>query len=398
MRILQVTNFFKPSWEAGGVTRICYEISQNLVRRGHEVTVYTTDGYGSRLNVKLNRPSNVDGINVYYFYNLSRTLIKKMKLTTPYYLPIILRNEIKNYDIIHIHEHRTIPAIFVSFYAKKHNIPYVLQAHGSVLPFLQKQKLKNIFDLLFGYSVLKNATKVIALNKTELSQYQEMGVISNKICIIPNGINLSDYSNSLVQGTFKIKYSIEPTCKVILYVGRIHKNKGLDMLVNSFSILLKKLPNSKLVIIGPDDGFKKELESIIANLNITPNVLFTGFVDKDTKIAALTDADIFVTPNFSGFPVTFLEACVFGLPIVTTENGDNLDWINGNIGLVTKYNEGDFSKAMVDILSNDILRQSFSTKGKKLVLSEFSMDNFIARMEYVYTECILKHSNFSKVV
>jgi glycosyltransferase involved in cell wall biosynthesis len=389
MKILQVTNFFKPSWEAGGVTRVCYEISQNLVHRGNEVTVYTTDGYDSRLDVQTNKPLYVDGVEVYYFYNLFRFLIKKMKLTTPYYLPFILRKEIMKFDIIHIHEHRTLSAVFVSYYAKIYGIPYVLQSHGSALPFLQKQKLKKVFDYFFGYYVLKNAAKVLALNETEASQYQEMRVILNNIEIIPNGINLSDYNNTPTKGTFRIKYSIEFDCKIILYVGRIHKNKGLDMLINSFSILLKKIPNSKLVIIGPDDGFRTELESLVVNLDLPKNVLFTGFVGKDTKIAALADADIFVTPNFSGFPVTFLEACVFGLPIISTKNGDNLDWIDNKIGYITKYNENDFCEAMVNVLRNESLKEYFATNGKKLILTEFSMDNLIKRIESIYKECIL---------
>ena len=55
MKILQVTNFFKPSWEAGGIARVAYEISKELVNRGHEVTVYTTDGFKYRLNFKKTR-------------------------------------------------------------------------------------------------------------------------------------------------------------------------------------------------------------------------------------------------------------------------------------------------------------------------------------------------------
>ena len=71
MKIFQVTNFFKPSWEAGGVAKVAYEISKNLVNEGHEVTVYTTDGFKTKLNTVKNKPVNVDKINTYYFRNLS---------------------------------------------------------------------------------------------------------------------------------------------------------------------------------------------------------------------------------------------------------------------------------------------------------------------------------------
>jgi glycogen synthase len=62
MKILQVTDFFKPSWESGGPARVAYEISKKLIERGHEVTVYTTDGFKSRLDVEKNVPVDINGI------------------------------------------------------------------------------------------------------------------------------------------------------------------------------------------------------------------------------------------------------------------------------------------------------------------------------------------------
>jgi len=391
MKILQVSNFFKPSWETGGVTKVNYEISKNLAQRGHDVTVYTTDGFSSRLNVPKNKATNVDGIRVYYFYNLIHSLAKKMKITTPYYLPFVLRKEIKNFDIIHIHEHRTFLAAIIHYYAKKHGIPYVLQSHGSVLPFLQKQTLKRIFDVIFGYNVLKDATKVIALNDSEFDSYTKMHVYPSKIEIMPNGINLSDYAKFLDKNTFRDKYSISHQDMIILYVGRLHKNKGLDLLVKSFAHIVESIDNVKLIMVGPDGGFQCELEELADKLNIKDNVLFTGFVSMDEKITALTDADVFVTPSFTGFPVSFLEACVFGLPIITTDKGDNLDWIHDRIGYVVQYDEDKLSNAIMELLRDDVLRVHFGEESKKLIENEFSMENVINNLVVIYEQCIAKN-------
>ena len=62
MKILHVTNFFKPSWDSGGPARVAYEITKKLVDDGHDVTVYTTDGYRSRLNIEKNKPVNVEDL------------------------------------------------------------------------------------------------------------------------------------------------------------------------------------------------------------------------------------------------------------------------------------------------------------------------------------------------
>ena len=103
MKILQVVSFFKPSWEAGGIARVCYEISKKLADKGHEVTIYTTDGFKSRLKVKKNQPVNVENMNVYYLRNLSNFLAKR-NLCIPYLLPYLSKRDLRQFDVIHVRE------------------------------------------------------------------------------------------------------------------------------------------------------------------------------------------------------------------------------------------------------------------------------------------------------
>ena len=238
MKILQVTSFFKPSWEAGGPPRAVYEISRELVKRGHDVTVYTTDGYKHRLNVEKNKPVNVDGIRVYYFRNLSNYLTRKWLLPFPYYLPIIAKKEVKDFDIIHIHEYRTFSTIVAYHYAKKYGIPYILQPRGS-LPRIKKAIQKKIFDALFGSSIIKNASKIIATSTIESGLYKSIfpNLETGKIIHLPNGINLDSYTDLPKRGNFRKKYSINENEKVILFLSRIHERKGADILMKAFSKL-----------------------------------------------------------------------------------------------------------------------------------------------------------------
>ena len=99
----------------------------------------------------------------------------KMNIVTPYYLIFIARKQVKNFDIIHIHEHRTFLAVIVCYFAKKNNVPYIVQAHGSVMPFFQKTLFKKLFDKLWGNNILNNASNLIALTETESEQYQNDG-------------------------------------------------------------------------------------------------------------------------------------------------------------------------------------------------------------------------------
>ena len=384
MKILQVTNFFKPSWESGGPARVAYEISKNLTERGHEVTVYTTDGFKSRLNVEKNKPVDVDGIKTYYFRNLSSYLTRKMLLPIPYYLPIVAMGAARDFDVIHIHEHRTVLAVVVRYYAKKYRVPFLLQAHGSILPTFQKQTSKKIFDLFFGNKILKDASKVIALTKTEAEQYKKMGVDEDKIEIVPNGIDMSEYENLPKRGEFRRKYSIRADEKVVLYIGRLHKSKSIDLLVKAFSGLSKELNGIRMVLVGPDDGCRSVVEKLVHDLKVDDKVLFTGFVSNEEKMAAFIDADVFVTPSFSGFPVTFLETCACGTPMITTNKGDELDWIHDKVGYVVKYDKDQLRDAIYKVLSDEKLRKKFGEEGKRLVREKFGWDNVIRQIEDVY--------------
>jgi glycosyltransferase involved in cell wall biosynthesis len=384
MKILQVTPAFVPS-KFGGVKAVSYNLSKTLAKSGHEVTVYTTDadiGYSRLRGVRGVR--NVDGIDVRYFRNLSNLLAWRHHLWLPLGMIKPMKKEIKTFDIIHIHDFRSIQNIIAHHYAKKHRIPYVLQAHGSVLPIFQKQGLKKIFDIFLGYRILRDASKVIALTKTEAEQYKERGVDEDKIEIVPNGIDLPEYENLPRRGEFKRKYSIRNDEKMILCLGRIHKIKGIDLLVKAFADLSEELNNVKLVIIGPDDGFLSTLKGQIEDLKISAKILFTGPLYGRDKLEAYADADVYVLPSvYETFPVTVLEACACGTPIIVTDRCGIADFVE-KVGCVVEYDKDQLRDAICKILSDEGLRRRFGKEGKKLVREKFGWDNIVEKVEKVY--------------
>ena len=392
MKILQVTNFFKPSWDAGGPAWVVYKISKKLIERGHEVTVYTTDGFKSRLDVEKNKPVAVDGIRTYYFKNLSRYLAKEKVIPTPYYLPIVAKKEIKDFDIIHIHEFRTALAVIVHHYAQKYNIPYILQPRGSIPHFARKKNSKTLFDIFFGYRILNDASKLIFTTKMELERCKEdFSINKNKIAIVPNGIDLSEYDNLPKRGEFRKKYSLRDDKKIILYLGRIHEFKGIDMLVRAFADLVKELDDAKLVIVGPDDGYTSTLKKIVTSLKINDKVLFTGLLFERDKLEAYVDADVFVLPSKSkseSFGNVALEACACGTPVIVTSNCGVSEWISDNVGYVVDYDEVKLRDAIFKILRDEQLRRKFEEEGKKLMMKEFNWDNIVIKMEELYEDCV----------
>jgi glycosyltransferase involved in cell wall biosynthesis len=388
MKILQVIPYFPPAYAFGGPVNVAYNVSKMLVKRGHEVVVCTTDAkdFGSRIE---GNPDGIDdGLEVHRFKNVSLTLVKKFKLFVTPQLASFLKRDLKRFDVIHLHEYISFQNIVASHYAQKYKVPYVLQAHGSLPRIGNWRRLKWIYDLFFGHRLLRDASKVIALSEVEAQQYGSMGVPDEKIAVIPNGIDLSEYAVIPSRGSFKKKFGILDRKKIVLYLGRIHKTKGIDLLVKAYAYLIKemKCSDALLVIAGPDDGYLSEVRSLVASLGISVSVLFTGFISSEDKLSALVDADVFVTPSFYGFPVTFLEACATGTPIIMTNLGDTLDWIDGNVGYVTPPSHYELAKAIYAIISDDELRRKFSRNCINIVRSKFSLEKVVTQLEKLYEE------------
>jgi glycosyltransferase involved in cell wall biosynthesis len=375
MRILQVISYFTP--RKGGDVNVCCNISKQLAMRGHEVTVITTDLEFDNEYAESIRKLGVKVIPFSCVANISMFLMSPS-------IKNWLKANIYQYNVIHMHNFRSYQNNEVLHYAKKYNVPYVLQAHGS-LPYFAKQNLKKLYDFVWGNKILHNASRVIALHKTEADQYKKMGVVEEKIDVISNGIDLSEYESLPERGQFRNKYHIKDCEKIILYLGRIHKSKGIDLLIAAYSELFKDLKDSKLVIVGPDDGHLSELKNQTTELGIEDKVLFTGPLFNRDKLTAFVDADVFVTPKFSGLPVTFIEACACGLPIITTTEGDDIDWINNNVGFVVEYSVSSISQSIVKLLQDDKLQSRFGNKGKDLVRNELNWGRISKCFEELYS-------------
>ena len=384
MKILHVAHFFYPCLSAGGVVNASYQIASKQ-SRDNEVKVFSSDSCKERLKFPNGRYDvDVNGIKVDYFKNLSNRFKLATMLDTPLAAPFKIRNDIRNYDIIHIHEHRQTLAIFVTYYASKNNIPYIVQAHGSVLPFFQKESLKNLFDKVFGFRILHNAACVFALTEVEKEQYLKMGVDEDKIEIVPLGINLEEYENLPSFGMFRSKFNIGYDDKLILFVGRLHEIKGLDLLIEAFNDLINKHDNLgdldeshsiKLAIVGPDDGYLFKLEEKIKEYSLEENVIITGPLYKEEKQEALVDCDLFVMPSkYESFTTSGLEAMACSKPLVLTKNNHIHDWVDGNVGIACDDDKVSLREAILKILSDEDLALSFGENGKKLIQEKYNWD------------------------
>lgn len=388
MNILHVVTYFAPCFSAGGVVNAAYEIAKTQVENGHDVCVYTTDSCQERIKLENNYNVDIDGIKVFYFRNISNSVKTKLTIDMPISLIRYLKKTINNFDIIHLHEHRHSLAIATHRYAKKNNIPYVLQAHGSVLPFFQKEKMKEIFDKVWGFDILHDASKVFALTEVEKEQYLKMGIKQEDIEIVPLGINLEDYTDFPEKGKFKSRLNIDENDKLILFLGRIHEIKGLDLLIKSFNQISND--NIKLAIVGEDYDFKGEVEKLINEFDLNEKVIFPGVLTGSDKIEALIDCDIFVMPSrYESFTTSGLEAMACSKPLILTKNNHIHTWVKDSVGLVCEFDTDDLSNCIEKLLNNEKLCEEFGKTGRKLIEEKYNWNKVSKQIESIYENCII---------
>ena len=381
MKILQVIQFF--SSNDGGSAVVPYELSKNLQKRGHEVTVLTTD-------FQLNNDfiDSLEGVEVIPFHcqlNIGGLLVSPS-------INKYLNENIAKFDIIHMHNFRTYQNIIVYKYAKKYNIPCILQAHGSVSRIVEKKSLKYIYDVSCGNRLLKSVSNVIAVSNVEVNQYLQMNVPLEKVVVIPNGIDIGSFSNLPKKGSFRAKYHINQK-HMILYLGRLHERKGIDFLIRSFAELLTEMDNVILVLAGPDDGHLNKAKSIVEELSLDDKVKFTGFISSAEKLEAYMDADVLVYPSvLEIFGLVPFESITCGTPVVVTDDCGCGEFIKkANCGYLVTYGDIiDLKYKIRQILENPDIGSKFVENGNKYITNNLTWPLICKKIETLYENCIHK--------
>lgn len=375
MKILQVIQFFGP--KHGGSFAVAYELTKHLVKLGHEITVITTD-----FEFDPNFAKSLEGVEIIPFhcqYNIGGFLLSTS-------MNSYLQENIAKFDIIHMHNFRTYQNIIVHKYAIKYNVPYILQAHGTAPRIIEKKCLKYIYDIFYGNRLLKDAANVVAVSNVEIDQYSQMGVSTEKVIVVPNGIDIDSFRRLPEKCSFRQKYNINQKY-IILYLGRLHERKGLDFLIKSYAELLKEVNDVILVLAGPDDGYLNKAKSLVDKFNLEDHVKFTGFISSVEKLEVYVDADVLVCPSiFEVFGLVPFEAIICGTPVIVTDDCGCGELIKeSKSGYLVKYGDiNSLEEKMRIILENPQHSREFVNSGKKFIYDKLQWEFIVEQIISIY--------------
>ena len=278
MKILHVIDQISQK-TGGGASKVAFELARAQAKLGHDVTIYTTD-YNAKSQVA---PRGVKLVKFRCWLNLFGSIRVAPGLLFAKY----------DFDIMHMHNYRTLVNLFAALRFNK----IIMQAHGSCMPI--RGLTKPLHDLVWGSVLLKRAKRCIADADIEVEHYITEGVNKANIPVIPVGINMGEFK--------RVPKRWQGKAKIVLFLGRYDKIKGIDLLVEAFKLLDRA--DTRLEISGIDYGCEAEIKAQVNKLGLDSKVDYLGPLYGQAKVDAYTWADVFVMPSrYEMWGITFMEA------------------------------------------------------------------------------------------
>jgi glycosyltransferase involved in cell wall biosynthesis len=381
MKVAQVTGFFMPKNYGSNELFLCRELS----KRGHKVTVFTSAQ--PRQEYAMLKENCVEKSTEHYEDFTIKRFPSRLRVRDIQIMPQLFQSLIaEDFDIIHAHEFFSPSALYGGIVKVIKHTPFVLTQHNDQLPpsFINRS-LYYADARTFGSFSLGQAKKIIALTRAIQGHLLLFGASRNKIQVIPNAIDTNKFTpgnKNLLRNRWGL------SSPIILYVGRFSEVKGVKYLLKAFPVVLKSLPDAKLVLIG---GGPQQTEVDIYKKQFPSNIVSLPFVPNEVMPYVYPGCDVVVLPSLEErFGNVTLEAMACGKPVVGSCIGGMLDTIvHEETGLqVQPRNSHQIANALIRILGNDKFREELGQNARQKVLNEFSSHIVIEKIEHLYLDAL----------
>ncbi|MBP1760942.1 MAG: hypothetical protein H6Q64_484 [Firmicutes bacterium] len=374
MRIGIFTDSYKP-YTSGVVTSIT-TFRDELTLLGHEVHIFAPS-----------YPHYQDEErNVYRFYSVPSPTNNDFTLAIPIYPGLGTLVKHLRLDIIHVHSPMIMGRVGLR-YARKYNIPLVFTYHTRYDQYVHyvpvAQDLAKEVTIKYSRTFCNHCDHIITPSEDIRAIIKE-NEVRKPVSVIPTGIPLQKFENG-DSGWLKANFDIPPENRILLFVGRLTKEKNIPFLIETFRIVKDTMPRTTLVLTaqGP---LEDELKTLCRQLGLSSqDVVFTGAVPYDTLVNVYHSADLFVFSSLTetqGLVLTEAMAC--GLPVVAVRASGVQDMVDDGVdGILTNLDTGELASAVCRVLNDDILYQHLQ-KNALLKAESLSARSMALRLEDIY--------------
>lgn len=385
MHILHITPYYAPAYAFGGVPRVVEGMARALVQSGHTLTILTTDALSpsKRYNLLEEMQNEIRVIRV---PNLSMWLRGRVNLSTPLTIHNQLQRLLADIDLIHVHEFRTVENLLTIPLAAQNDIPVVLSPHGTLPHGTGRSILKMGWDRIISPGMARKIKGVIGLTAHEVDDAQRLWqtfTAKSRFTAIPNGIDMNEFMNLPDPTNFRERYQLN-NANVVLFMGRLHPRKGVDVLAKAF--LQADIPNSRLLIVGPDEGLQPMLRNLAAQ---DKRIVLTGYLAGEDRLAALACADWFALPAIGeGLPMSALEAMAVGVPVILSPECYLPEVEAVGAGKIVPVNIDALAQTLKTVLTEPAMQAQMRTHAKKLIRDRFTWDIVAGQLDGFYRDIL----------
>jgi glycogen(starch) synthase len=359
------------TWEyppriVGGIAPHVYNLSRELARLGVRVHVVTCDFPDTKAH-ETEGGVQVDRVDSYTYPTPNfATWVSMMNVNLQRRAAEVIRASGGRVRVIHAHDWLVANAAI----GLKHmfRLPLVSTIHST-----EKGRRGGIYDdyqrmISSEESWLTGESwRIICCSNFMMGEVTEaLGVAREKIDVVPNGIDPRPFRAPLDPAALRARFA-RPDEKLVLYVGRLVHEKGVNLLVEATPYVLRRGP-AKIVMVG--EGYLKE--SLIARarqLGVSDSVYVTGFLESDTLRGLFRVADVSVVPSlYEPFGIVALEAMAAGTPIVTLGTGGLSEILqNGETGHFVQPNPASLADGISTVLYSPSYAESLRAKAAQKV-------------------------------
>jgi len=381
-KLCVVTHTFLP--HVGGIERVVYEQNKRLLQKRFELMVLTN-------RIGTAKQYSYDGIRVRCYDSLSIGF----RLGIPYPVPNVTSykaflESVKSSDLIHAHGHPYLSSFVAAKLAKRYAKPFVLTQHNTFIKYGNFwDTVERLNDFAVGKAVLKEADKIIVVSNATMRYVLSLGADPEKIELLYNGVDLERFKPLTgVKDAVREKIGISKNAVVVITVRRLVYKNGVDTLIDSAKIAIKKNPRLVFLAVGEGPDFA-EVKARIEQLGIGSNFRLMGFVSDEDLPLYYNAADFFVLPSKSGegLPLVALEAMACGLPVIATKVGGISEIMMEDYGkIVPPDNPDALAEAVLEFSHRELSALKNGLRSR--IEQKFSWDKNVERLVKIYEEFI----------
>ena len=366
MHVVHVTPYFAPAFVYGGPPRSILALCQGLQTAGVSVEVVTTVANGATdlpASGSVEAPDRYEGIAVHYAPRAFPRMFFNAAVRDP------IRRALTRADLCHIHGLWTVPAWQAARAARQSGVPFVISPRGMLQPAARRRRAwrKQLAFALLDRRHLRDAALLHATVEEEAAVLREI-VNPARVVTIPNAIDLAAADRA--QPGARARFGVAPGDPLVVFVGRLHPIKRLDLLINAVLRVRERHPATQLLLAGPDEGGLAAIGPQLARLARAVHVV--GAVDDAWKWALLREATVLVLCSDSeNFGASVVEAMAAACPVVVTETCPWREAAEQGAGLWVPQNAHAIADAVSSVIADPVLAASMGEQGARLARARY---------------------------